>query len=143
MPPANPNLRFTELLCGNELSFISDSIQFQLRENMPGTGSGAVRIGKPVEMATVGTDEASRYERAPETFALSLEACQKLVDQLYALGIRPSKIQYDSPVVLAQQAHIDDLRRIVFDVLTPTVLPPRYLVNGDFVSPAALDERRK
>jgi hypothetical protein len=119
------NLRFTELLCGNDLSFISDSIQFQLRENVPGSGNGGVRIGKTVEMVARGTDEASLSNRTPETFALSLEACQKLVDQLYALGIRPSKIQHDSPVVLAQQAHIDDLRKVAFEILGRPILPER------------------
>lgn len=110
----SPNLQFTELLVGGELDFISNSIRFLLRENTPGMGGR--RVALPVVMEQVSPDPP--LNPTPATFSLSLDAAQKLIDQLYAIGLRPSKMEDNSPVIGAMKEHIADLRRMAFPTAT-------------------------
>lgn len=44
----------------------------------------------------------------------SKAAIQKLFDDLYAMGMRPSDGKNNDAVILAKDAHLEDLRRLVF-----------------------------
>ena len=67
-------------------------------------------VAKPVTMSEI-IDDGIDVE---PTFSLSPEAAQLMMDALWAHGIRPHDA--DSPGrVEAMQAHLNDLRRLVFD----------------------------
>lgn len=125
------HLSFTELLISNELNFMTNAISFYLKENVPGSGSGnTTRRGVPVVMEPYDSLNPGEFRDYGPTFNLSMEAAQKVMDQLFQMGFRPSKMIDDSPVIKAQQAHLDDLRRLVFDVM----IPPRMSIRAESIN---------
>lgn len=51
------------------------------------------------------------------------KSVQKLFDDLYALGLRPSDGKNNDAVIVAKDAHIDDLRAIMKAYLTKPIAP--------------------
>lgn len=51
-------------------------------------------------------------------FVLSLDAAQRLIDDLYHLGLRPTNNKFGDETIRAQSEHIADLRAVTFALLT-------------------------
>lgn len=71
---------------------------------------GAVMTKGVFEQKTPGsiTDPSMR---------ISIEAAQALMEQLWALGIRPSDIKLEMGALGATKCHLEDMRRIAFKFL--------------------------
>ena len=62
-----------------------------------------------VDVATILPDDSRIH--------VDKECLQRLVDQLWALGIRPTSAEDTRPLVEAKNQHIEDLRKIVFKLM--------------------------
>lgn len=79
-------------------------------------------IAKRVEMVDISNDDLYRPAREVETFNLSIEAAQDLINQLWGLGMRPTqKVGYEGQLE-AVKYHLEDMRKLVFDANTKRVI---------------------
>lgn len=69
------------------------------------------------------TDEMLGTQREPQ-LRLSPENAQYLMDALWNAGVRPSE-ETSAGQLQAMQAHLSDLRKLVFEELLPTFKPLR------------------
>ncbi len=58
----------------------------------------------------------AKGDRCPVACSISATAAQKLVDGLWACGIRPSEGTGSAGAMAAVQEHLKDMRRLVFDM---------------------------
>lgn len=73
---------------------------------------------KLARMTHVGYEEVEEHEMAAwqaPLFILAEENAQALMDSLYHCGIRPSDAGESVGALSATKAHLDDMRKIVFD----------------------------
>lgn len=70
--------------------------------------------GDPDEMASVPT-----MLRIPE------DAAQELMDCLWAVGIRPTEGSGSAGAMAATQKHLEDMRRLVFELPAPRIAEGR------------------
>jgi hypothetical protein len=70
------------------------------------------RVGQHVVMCEL-TPEDERRHFEP-TFAMSIQAAQMLMNDLWTCGIRPSNGQGSTGQLDAVQSHLEDMRRLVF-----------------------------
>jgi hypothetical protein len=73
------------------------------------------RAGLVVEPAGV-TPETDGRMRSP-TFSLTTEEAQKLMDNLWHLGLRPSEGTGSAGALAATQRHLEDLKTVAFHAL--------------------------
>ena len=52
----------------------------------------------------------------PPTFSLEYETAELLMNQLWAAGIRPEADAGTQSIIKVTQAHLEDMRRLVFDM---------------------------
>lgn len=74
------------------------------------SSAGRIAVVKSITMETI--DAGSSFEDA--AIRLQYEDAQILMDELYAIGIRPTDGRSTVGQVQAMQNHLDDLRRLVF-----------------------------
>jgi len=70
-------------------------------------------VGQPVVMEDVDRNIACATGPGP-TVSLTREAAQKLADDLWRLGIRPTEAAGSAGSYSAQGAHLSDMRKIAF-----------------------------
>jgi len=90
------------------LNWAMDVIDLHLFERH---GDGKLTVCSSIEMTTVeaGTGIIPPYE----PIHLSRAAAQELIDQLWAIGVRPTDGRESSAVVSAKDEHIKDLRLVL------------------------------
>lgn len=98
----------------------NDSIDLLVVQPMYGTKSRSV--AQPLTFRTL---EEGLYISEP-TMSLDLKAAQQLMDSLWQCGLRPTEGKGSAGALAATQAHLEDMRKLVF------------VVNG---SPTAAVER--
>ena len=64
-------------------------------------------------------------EAEPGVFELSPEAAQTLMDDLWASGVRPTEKRTSGEALQAVQAHLEDMRRLVFTKVDAFMGSPR------------------
>jgi hypothetical protein len=94
--------------------FMTDRVGFTLVDQSGET----VLIGQPVEMAPY---DPAGYP-PPKTFLLSENAVQRLMDELWNIGYRPSEGSGSAGALAATQRHLDDMRKLAFDLMENMVL---------------------
>lgn len=72
---------------------------------------------KEVIFETVDIEELGVYEKVGP-FVISMESGQKLMDDLWNAGVRPTDSRDKSDIIQAKNEHIQDLRKIIFDFMT-------------------------
>ena len=73
--------------------------------------TGAItHVGDDITMRPV--DEGSQM---PPTFTLDAQDAQDLIDQLWRIGLRPAEASFNGEAFAAQGAHLQDMRRLVFE----------------------------
>lgn len=71
--------------------------------------SGLRRAKKVVE-----GDRIEREQFVEPTFRIPAESAQRLMDDLWAAGFRPTEGRQSEGVTVAQSRHLDDMRAIAF-----------------------------
>lgn len=84
-----------------------DNVDILLRQRGE---NGVISFGKSVQMV-----EGNDYTIQDETFSLGPTAAQQLMDDLWAAGVRPTEGQGSAGQIGAVQAHLADMRKLVFD----------------------------
>ena len=72
--------------------------------------SGGFFVAEPLTFRPLGEDEIERPQ-----FDLNNSDAQSLMDQLWQCGLRPTEGTGSAGAMAATQAHLADLRRLVFD----------------------------
>ena len=73
---------------------------------------GGFYAAEPLVMSRVDEDKAGIFR--PPAMYLTRGACQAIFDQLYVIGLRPSRpFGDDEAVIKAQKEHIMDLRKML------------------------------
>lgn len=85
------------------------SVEIAIIKRMP---EGRKAYAKSLTMETVGTGVAIQ-----KAFSLEYEAAQKLMDDLWDAGLRPSEGSGSAGSLAATQKHLADLKQIAFHVL--------------------------
>lgn len=70
------------------------------------------------------TEVAELNTQLPPVVSLNDEAAQRLIDDLWSVGLRPTGIPDGAVALAAKDQHITDLRRMAFDVLAPRLPSP-------------------
>lgn len=78
-------------------------------------GDQLVAIAEPLVLTSA---EPGRVYAADQGLHLSPEAAQELMDGLWQCGVRPTDGAGSAGAMAAAKAHIDDLRRIAFTLLS-------------------------
>lgn len=74
---------------------------------------GIIAIAQPLVMQAVdGRDLGATF---PPTAMIDDSAAQGLMDELWRLGIRPTRLKDQAGALEATQRHLEDMRRLVFD----------------------------
>mgnify|MGYP001247230715 CR=1 FL=1 len=73
-----------------------------------GDREGIMRVGKPVVM-----EEVDLGYRTEPTLSLPFDAAQRLMDELWRIGLRPTDYRDTDGEVAAQKEHITDLRKVL------------------------------
>lgn len=84
------------------------SIDFQLHDHRPG---GRVAVCEPVTLTIL---DKGVIEPRP-TFSLTPSEAQELIDRLWDCGLRPSEGSGSAGAMAAVQAHLQDMRTLVFN----------------------------
>lgn len=84
---------------------------------------GSKAVGQPLTMKTSSPDECMASEVTAPTFEVDRKACQSLMDQLYAQGIRPTDQAYSNEALGQAKQHIADLRVVTMKLLDYVVKP--------------------
>lgn len=85
--------------------------KIHVRLFVPQRGGGG-RAAKPIDFV-----ELQPGEEIPTCFALEPEQAQKLIDDLWDCGLRPSEGSGSAGALAATQRHLEDLRAIVMHKL--------------------------
>jgi hypothetical protein len=72
--------------------------------------------------------KVSEMEPLSPSFTISVEAAQALMDSLWQCGLRPTEGTGSAGALAATQAHLADMRKLVFDFIGK---PPRIVGNPD------------
>jgi len=102
-------------------------IEIDAARNIPGRSIDLyVTARRPgwAGMSVMVTPVFQSFERAEDAFGvlgepsfhLTLEAAQRLMDELWRCGIRPTE-EGTAGQVAAMQAHLQDMRKLVFDLI--------------------------
>lgn len=59
-------------------------------------------------------------EIIPETCEIGFDAAQRLMDDLWSCGLRPTEGAGSAGALAATQKHLDDMRKLVFETLKVT-----------------------
>ncbi|MFP4598035.1 MAG: hypothetical protein ACLFVJ_07275 [Persicimonas sp.] len=94
-----------------EVDFMADAINIHLSRSAYGIPWRWVRSGEYWEKIEEGAALPADYKPA---IRLQRGAAQQLMDDLWRAGLRPEGVKSASDVVEAKDAHIDDLRRVIF-----------------------------
>ena len=70
----------------------------------------------PVQMREVEKEDLGK-QREP-TFSIDETAAQQLMDELWNCGLRPSEGTGSAGALAATQKHLEDMRKISFDLLS-------------------------
>ncbi len=76
-------------------------------------GGDVTHVGEPVVLRPL--EEGGGWE-LPPTFWMTDDAAQRLMDELWVAGVRPREAGTIGQID-AMRAHLEDLRRLVFDYL--------------------------
>lgn len=79
---------------------------------LPSSQNGKVAVAKPLVF-----EDISEGEFAEPTLRLTPEEAQRLVDALWACGVRPSEGTGSAGSLAATQKHLDDMRAIASHTL--------------------------
>lgn len=82
------------------------------------TSNGRLAVMQPAEFKVL-TDEEAGMEMRP-AMMISRDDCQALMDELWHVGIRPSEGTGSAGSLAATQAHLNDMRALVFKTGAPT-----------------------
>lgn len=83
--------------------------------------NGVVRVPEPMTMKVISAAEKPLHRLEP-VMRLDMSAAQKLMDELWNLGIRPTEGHGSTGQLAATQAHLQDMRTIAFAKVA--VAPP-------------------
>lgn len=72
---------------------------------------GSFAIAQPITMITM--KKPNVYEPIQPTFQLNKHAAQKLMDDLWDCGLRPSEGSGSAGQLAATQRHLEDLRKLL------------------------------
>lgn len=74
--------------------------------------------GKPTNyVKSVVSEPLPEAYYVSETFRIAFDEAQRLMDQLWDCGLRPSEGSGSAGAMAATQRHLEDMRRIAFDAL--------------------------
>lgn len=77
-----------------------------------------VAVMEPIALKTLSKEESQQgASYTAPVLSLTKESCQSLMDELWAQGIRPSNGDGNVGQLAATQAHLEDLRKITFDLM--------------------------
>lgn len=65
----------------------------------------------------ISTREVEDYERTSHFCAIEMGAAQRLMDDLWNCGLRPTEGRGSAGQLEAVQRHLDDMKKIAFDLL--------------------------
>ena len=77
------------------------------------TASGDIAVFKPAEMTFLKTEE-EKYSDHPPVLTIQSGEAQNLMDELWRAGIRPTEGAGSVGQLSAVQAHLEDMRTLVF-----------------------------
>ena len=86
----------------------SPNLQVLISDDQP--RAGGLFVAEPLTFRPLGEDEIERPQ-----FELNNSDAQSLMDQLWQCGLRPTEGAGSAGAMAATQAHLADLRRLVFD----------------------------
>ncbi|MBK7822958.1 MAG: hypothetical protein IPJ61_18410 [Tessaracoccus sp.] len=78
---------------------------------------GTFSVAQPLVFAP-----ASRGEEVRAFAAIEFEEAQRLMDALWQAGVRPTDGTGSTGQLAATQAHLADMRKLVFDLREPTMV---------------------
>lgn len=76
-------------------------------------------VAEPLTLKTVDEATAAAHYQEP-TFKMFADTAQKLMDDLWDCGLRPSEGTGSAGAMAATQKHLDDLRTVAFHALKIT-----------------------
>lgn len=87
--------------------------------------SGRIIRMEPVMFRTFPEDDVAAYsEEGRGGLTIQKETAQSLMDQLWNLGIRPTEGHGSTGQLAATQAHLEDMRALVFKTIPPRGAKP-------------------
>lgn len=95
----------------NRSPWMMDGVEFLIMQRIWGE-TRRYAVAEPVTMRTL---EEGAYLTEP-TLRLTEAAAQQLMDNLWQCGLRPSEGSGSAGSLKATEKHLEDMRRLVFDV---------------------------
>jgi hypothetical protein len=93
---------------------MSQAIEIFIIRNNP---DGSIHYLKEAEMGYSPPEEGYNAVPFPNVFRLPYELAQRLMDELWHCGLRPSEGTGSAGSLKATQDHLQDMRKIVWKVL--------------------------
>lgn len=76
---------------------------------------GNYAVAMPLTMKTISEEDQGAH--LPPAMSLTKESAVRLMDALWEVGIRPSNGEGNAGELAATKHHLDDMRKIVFDMM--------------------------
>lgn len=92
--------------------WLCDSIEISLARITTVDGQRSVAVAENMQMRTLTADRVG--EEIPALMALRPEEAQQFMDELWRAGIRPTEGAGSVGQLSAVQAHLEDMRTLVF-----------------------------
>ena len=93
--------------------FFTDGISLFLRER---PGDGSTLFAAPAQMVVVSAEQYVSGPREPFV-CITYDEAQRLVDELWQCGVRPSEGTGSSGSLAATERHLADMRKVAFGAL--------------------------
>lgn len=110
----------TEIEVAAERNLLARSINLYVMGRR--LGQQRISVMNPPTFTTHEDEGRSLVALREPAFTLSFESAQRLMDELWRCGIRPTE-EGTAGQVAAMQAHLQDMRRIVFDFIGKPPIP--------------------
>ena len=92
--------------------FVTSNIGLYLREN---PGDGSTLFAAPAQMVAMSSDPRVGHQ---EPFLhITYDEAQRLVDELWQCGVRPSEGTGSAGALAATERHLADMRKVAFGAL--------------------------
>ena len=105
-------------------------------------GQQRISVMNPPTFTTYEDEGRSLVALRDPAFTLSFESAQRLMDELWRCGIRPTE-EGTAGQVAAMQAHLQDMRKIVFDFIGKPPVVPINWKSEDAFKQMQIDEARR
>jgi hypothetical protein len=92
--------------------FLTDSISLYLRER---PGDGSTLFAAPAQMVAMSSDP--RVGGSDPFVRITYDEAQRLVDELWQCGIRPSEGTGSAGSLAATERHLADIRNVAFGAI--------------------------